>query len=676
MNAALKITGAEKNSRAKSNALSQFWGSQQRFFNQVLTSLSVPTLIRDTEAQLKAGCSVVMQLVNTNEAVQERRLAQAAEQGIDVADIDINPRDVLMQYVGNAFPTQLYEKQLDDNGNEISVAVKDSAGNPVEDPEAVSRRDVLLEKLASLAVPEGVLEQVVNHFGTQQVAEITGRSRRVLRHKDGSTEIESLSPSKSNKDADAFMQGQKRILIFSDAGGTGRSYHADLKAKNQQKRIHYLVQPGWRADKAVQGLGRTHRTNQAHPPEYVLVTTNLKAQRRFMSSIARRLDQLGALTKGQRDTASQGLFSAEMNLENQYGQWALRSLMVDMLGGRVPGITKQTLEQEMGLYLTDPRTGAVQENKMPTVPRFLNRMLALESETMDRVFDAFYERLEAGIDYARQQGTLDVGMETITAQSVEKLSDQVIAGSQGKAETRYVKLALTDPVRFVQFDQLPWTYHPDIARNRKSGKLYAFVEAPTLTDPKTGELVQRLRRLGVRDQKYLPKRELEGDAYEMLADLPREEQRAAWDAEIAKSPQTRTTEMHLVTGALLPISGSPAHGHAEGAAHRDRRGRTIARARDPAFRSQRDAQSARRPGRAAGAEPSTDDAVHHGRRRHPLSRERLEDRDTSRLRRGAHRGDGSHGRRYLDPQRPGRVHRDHRVPEPRVRPDRQCSRDH
>lgn len=553
VNAALKITGADESPRAKSNALSQFWGSQQRFFNQVLTSLSVPTLIRDTEAQLKAGRSVVMQLVNTNEAVQDRRLAQAAEQGIDLGDIDINPRDVLMQYVTNGFPTQLYEKQLDDNGNEIRVPVQDSAGNPIEDPEAVGRRDALLEKLASLAVPEGVLEQVVNHFGTKAVAEITGRSRRVVRHKDGSTEIEPLSPSKSNKDADAFMQGKKRILIFSDAGGTGRSYHADLKAKNQEKRVHYLVQPGWRAEKAVQGLGRTHRTNQAHPPEYVLVTTNLKAQRRFMSSIARRLDQLGALTKGQRDTASQGLFSAEMNLENQYGQWALRSLMVDMLAGRVPGITRQTLEQEMGLYLTDPETGEIRENRMPTVPRFLNRMLALESGTMDRVFDAFYERLTAGIDYAREQGTLDVGMETITAQSVEKVSDQVIAGGQGKAETRYVKLELTDPVRFVQFDQLPWTYKPDLARNRKSGKLYAFVEAPTLTDPETGQLVQRLRRLGVRDQKYLPKRELDGDAYEMLADLPREELRAAWDAEIAKSPQQRTTEMHLVTGALLPV---------------------------------------------------------------------------------------------------------------------------
>jgi len=43
------------------------------------------------------------------------------------------------------------------------------------------------------------------------------------------------------------MTGAKRILIFSDAGGTGRSYHASLDAKNQQRRVHFLLEPGWRA---------------------------------------------------------------------------------------------------------------------------------------------------------------------------------------------------------------------------------------------------------------------------------------------------------------------------------------------------------------------------------------------------------------------------------------------
>ena len=85
----------------------------------------------------------------------------------------------------------------------------------------------------------------------------------------------------SRADAEAFQNDKKDILIFSGAGGTGYSFHADNTAENQRKRIHYILQPGWQADKAVQGFGRTPRTNQAQEPHYVLPTTNLKAQKRF-----------------------------------------------------------------------------------------------------------------------------------------------------------------------------------------------------------------------------------------------------------------------------------------------------------------------------------------------------------------------------------------------------------
>ena len=64
-------------------------------------------------------------------------------------------------------------------------------------------------------------------------------------------------------------------------------------------------------------LKRTHRTNQASSPHAMLPTTDLAAQKRFVSSIARRLDQLGALTRGQRQTTSQGLFTASDNLASR-----------------------------------------------------------------------------------------------------------------------------------------------------------------------------------------------------------------------------------------------------------------------------------------------------------------------------------------------------------------------
>ena len=110
------------------------------------------------------------------------------------------------------------------------------------------------------------------------------------------------------------MSGDKDILIFSDAGGTGRSYQAAKTAQNQRRRRHYLLELGWRADNAIQGLGRTHRAAQVSAPFFLRVcTTNVHGEKRFTSTIARRLDTLGALTKGQRETASQGMFRAQDN---------------------------------------------------------------------------------------------------------------------------------------------------------------------------------------------------------------------------------------------------------------------------------------------------------------------------------------------------------------------------
>ena len=118
--------------------------------------------------------------------------------------------------------------------------------------------------------------QIVQRFGTDLVAEVTGRSRRIVRKGEGHSArlvVENRAGAANLAETQAFMDDEKRILIFSDAGGTGRSYHADLGAKNQRLRVHYLLEPGWKADAAIQGLGRTNRTNQAQPPLFRRFTT-------------------------------------------------------------------------------------------------------------------------------------------------------------------------------------------------------------------------------------------------------------------------------------------------------------------------------------------------------------------------------------------------------------------
>ena len=77
---ALEITQAGKSGNGKSAAMAQFWGAHQRFFNQIITAMQTPCVIDDIRKQLDAGNVAVIQLVNTNEAAQERIIAEATAQ--------------------------------------------------------------------------------------------------------------------------------------------------------------------------------------------------------------------------------------------------------------------------------------------------------------------------------------------------------------------------------------------------------------------------------------------------------------------------------------------------------------------------------------------------------------------------------------------------------------------
>ncbi|MBA5690544.1 strawberry notch-like NTP hydrolase domain-containing protein [Rugamonas apoptosis] len=488
VNAALASTGQGKDGNAKSAAMSRFWGAHQRFFNQVVTSMQMATVIEHAREQLAAGNATVFQLVNTNEAAQERQAADMARSGADLEELDFTPRQNLIDYIRNGFPVQQYEEYKDGNGNTRQRPAVDSQGQAVINREMEAKRDALLETLDAIRIPDNPIDMIINTFGPEQVAEVTGRARRFITQHDDSGAFKVMeqkrSAAASAADADAFMADRKRVLVFSDAGGTGYSFHADLAQANQRKRIHYVIQPGWRADKAVQGMGRTHRTNEASQPHYVLPTTNLEAQRRFISSIARRLDQLGALTKGQRQTGAQGLFSAEDNLESIYAARALRIMFNDMYRHRSPLDFDETANA-MGLNgLIDQRTGALNESKLPGIPQFLNRLLSLKTHEQDRVFTEFSRMLRHVIEVAKQQGSYDCGVETVRADSVEKLRDELVhADARTGAETRYVELALHRPQTTTPFSELP-VFREDgtlqdgvvgFFRNEKTRKVFALV---------------------------------------------------------------------------------------------------------------------------------------------------------------------------------------------------------
>ncbi|MBP2277019.1 strawberry notch-like NTP hydrolase domain-containing protein [Sphingomonas sp. PL20] len=545
--------GGTLNRQAKSAARSAFESAKQRFFGHLLTSMKTPTLIRSIEQALVDGHAAVIQIVSTGEALMERRLAEIPTEEWNDVRVDITPREYVLDYLAHSFPVQLYEPFTDSEGNLSSRPVFRD-GQPVESRDAVVRRDRLIERLASLPPVPGALDQIVQRFGTDVVAEVTGRSRRIVRKTSpGDIDrlaVENRAGSANLAETQAFMDDQKRILIFSDAGGTGRSYHADLSARNQRLRVHYLLEPGWKADAAIQGLGRTNRTNQAQPPLFRPISTDVKAEKRFLSTIARRLDTLGAITRGQRQTGGQGLFRPEDNLESHYARDALRQLYLMLVRGKVDGCSLQMFEDATGLSLTDS-TGI--KDELPPITTFLNRLLALTIELQGVLFTAFERLLNAKIEGAIASGSYDVGLETLQAESFIVTDRRTIHVHPGTgAEARLLTITQRQRNRPVTLAEALDHLDDPGARlliNERSGR--AAVQIPTtsimLDD---GEIERRLRLIRPMEAHNIPIKMLDETHW---VQAERVAFTAAWDAEAAEVPEYADSTIHVVSGLLLPI---------------------------------------------------------------------------------------------------------------------------
>jgi hypothetical protein len=556
---AANITGEDGrayNRNAKSAARSAFESNKQRFFNHLITAMKVPSLIASIEGDLEAGHAAVIQIVSTSEALMERRLAEIPASEWGDLSCDITPREYVLDYLAHSFPTQLFDIYSDENGDLQSRPAVDDQGNPVQSREAVERRDRLIEHLAALPAVQGALDQIIQRFGTEIVAEVTGRSRRIVRktNADGSDRlcVENRPTSANLGETQAFMDDEKRILVFSDAGGTGRSYHAERSARNQRLRVHYLLEPGWKADNAIQGLGRTNRTNQAQPPLFRPVATDVKGEKRFLSTIARRLDTLGAITRGQRQTGGQGLFRPEDNLESPYGRAALRRLYQLVFSGKVEGCSLVRFMQATGLDLTD-QDGSLKE-ELPPISTFLNRILALPIALQNLLFDVFEGLMEAQVEAAIQAGVFDVGVETLVAESLVVTNRQTIAvHEKSGAETQLLTILRKDKTRITTldeaFDYASASQTSRLMINEQSDRAAVKLPATALMQD-DGSVLPRVRVLRPTHADVVTVEALERSHWR---DATSEEFRRAWDAEAASVPELTESIFHIVTGLLLPV---------------------------------------------------------------------------------------------------------------------------
>jgi len=313
-----------------------------------------------------------------------------------------------------------------------------------------------------MELPKCALDYMIDQLGgTSNVAEMTGRNRRIVRHSRTGKYI--LDQRQSNSgitgesnvvnllEKDLFMCGKKNVAIISDAASTGISLHSGLAYKNQKRRVHITLELPWSATKAIQQLGRTHRSNQKTAPIYKLIRTNLGGERRFVSACAARLESLGALTRGDRRAASGADLSASSILKSKYGITGLRKLQecLDSIAlyeqsqkrqqqnVRLPScINVQSIGRDIANAAGQPdrildardviealkdghRRTFIEIKHYGKINMFLNRLSALPVAYQNALFEAFASCVSAEVLEAKMKDKYDHGVPEIKASTIQ-----------------------------------------------------------------------------------------------------------------------------------------------------------------------------------------------------------------------------------------------------------------
>ena len=167
---------------------------------------------------------------------------------------------------------------------------------------------------------------------------------------------------------------------------------------------------------------------------YQLMVTNLGGERRFLSAVARRLQGLGALTRGDRRAAS-GLDLSDSHLDTPFGRRALKRMydaIVTEATQLPPGVTAAPLVEHCDVEVSQVLANSppafpaalhasllakvkllcVSEDGIATsridtdkilgdVRRFLNRLLACEVRMQQLLFAYFLQCLSSELAIAK-----------------------------------------------------------------------------------------------------------------------------------------------------------------------------------------------------------------------------------------------------------------------------------
>ncbi|CAJ1373490.1 unnamed protein product [Effrenium voratum] len=433
-----------------------FWSAQQQFFRQLLICAKVDTAVSLATSAILRGESVVIAMWSTGESMTEALAGREGDRKAAAAGFASAPKEVALRML---------------NG------LRTVANSLASGQSALQEIDKVEKELEKLQLPPNPLDEIMRRLGgPSKVAEMTGRSRRLVYNElTSETRFEDRGEGANLQELRAFQLGRKHVAIVTEAASAGISLHCDRRLPENAQRPRYMIsiEMPWEADKAIQQLGRVHRSNQRVPPRFAFVVTDLGGEVRFVSTVARRLRILGAMMRGDRNSAHGAVQSlANFDLQNRYGRQALARLFELLRTGQQPEVSfsflpfgrrkgrakwpswaefKKSAEKALDLIGLRPDTEDKYEESLAESKNlnvFLNRLLMLEPGIQNALFDALAELYTHLVSLDRASGVYDNGPELLDrrrgARAEVRLAHREVLFTDPitSSETAYVRLKL------------------------------------------------------------------------------------------------------------------------------------------------------------------------------------------------------------------------------------------
>jgi hypothetical protein len=226
--------------------------------------------------------------------------------------------------------------------------------------------------------------------------------------------------------------------------------------------------------------------------------------------------------------------------------------------GNVPGLAnpRQTL-RDIGLLVRN-RDGVeeVRKDDLYNVPRFLNRILALDVEQQNALFDHFADLFDQTVRYAKANGTFDEGVTDIKALAIRIAKPPRIVHTDEitQAQTTHYTLEIDVPSQSVSFDEAERVRkrrNGAFFRHRKNGNFILAVESGLHTNAETGNSYRTFAiwKPEAARSNYIHNDELT-QKYKAVTPA---KARDWWMEKYASVPPIETQEIHIIGGAIIPL---------------------------------------------------------------------------------------------------------------------------